>query len=80
MRLYRSRMATAAEIESDLAEVQACITKILGSNTQEFWTGGVDRHRAPELERLFAERRRLRDELAALQGSQATFQRISVID
>jgi phage replication-related protein YjqB (UPF0714/DUF867 family) len=70
---------TLAELQSDLAEVQATITKILGSNTQEFWVGGTDRHRAPELARLFDERRRLRDEIAAISGSDAVFSHISVI-
>jgi hypothetical protein len=73
-------MATLTELQSDLDEVQACITKILGANTQEHWTGGSDRHRSPELNRLFEERRRLREEIAAQDGSNASFQRISVID
>ena len=72
--------ATIADLESDLVDVQSAITRILQSNTQEHWTGGSDRHRSPELTRLFDERRRLRDEIASLDGGGAALQRIQVID
>lgn len=72
--------ATLADLEADLTEVQTCISRILGANTQEHWTGGSDRHRSPELNRLFDERRRLRDEIACLDGGSAAMQRIQVID
>ncbi len=73
-------MATLAELEADLTEVQICINKILGSNTQEHWTGGSDRHRSPELSRLFEERRRLRSEIEEVSGSAVVMSRIAIIE
>lgn len=73
-------MATLAELEADLTDVQDCITKILQANTQEHWTGGSDRHRSPELTRLFEERRRLRSEIAEVSGSAVVVSKISVVD
>ena len=73
-------MATLAELEAHLTEVQICINKILGSNTQEHWIGGSDRHRSPELSRLFEERRRLRSEIEEVSGSAVVMSRIAIIE
>lgn len=72
--------ATLAQLEADLAEVSASITRILNSNTQEFWVGGTERHRAPELSVLIKERQRLREEIEAISGSAAVFAHIAVVE
>lgn len=66
-------MATAAEVQTQLDQVNAAITALLGGGsltsvpTAEFWEGG-DRWRGVPIEALFAERSRLEKRLAALQG------------
>lgn len=78
-------MATAAEIQTQLDQVNAAITALLGGTgatavpTAEFWEGG-DRWRGVPIEALFAERARLEKRLAAVSGTSVAVRVVEVVD
>lgn len=78
------RMATAAEVQTQLDQINAAISALLGGGgvasvpTAEFWEGG-DRWRGVPIESLFAERARLEKRLAGLQGSSASIRVVEVL-
>lgn len=55
-------MASLDDLQTDLDSVTTAIRRIEGALTQEFWEGG-DRHRAPELDRLYQRQERLRQQI-----------------
>lgn len=55
-------MATVDQLQTDLDSVTTAIRRIEESLTQEFWEG-ADRHRAPELDRLYQRQERLRNQI-----------------
>lgn len=71
-------MATLDQLQADLDRLNATIALIEQSATAEHWQDG-DRHRAPELKALYAERRELRREIESLEGARVTTSRIKVI-
>lgn len=76
-RVYRASMTTVEELQLELAEVNTAISRITQSLTQEHGSGG-DRHRAPDLSALFAERTRLKREIRQFGG--VVVSQIAIVD
>lgn len=72
-------MASLADLQTDLDSVTTAIRRIEESLTQEFWEG-ADRHRAPELDRLYQRQERLRDEIDKVSRGGATIRPIRFVN